>query len=184
MPDEHTDQILIERVAAGDRAAFAELFGRYQRLILNIAYRYLGRHDEAEEVVQETFMRLFRHVRQFDESRPLRPWLVQIAINACRTHGKRGARHPRQASEHALSTVTAATRPPTATVEAAEATATVRRAIAELPEPFRAVFVLASHDELDYPSIAQILGIPVGTVKSRMYRAIRQLRRKLEGLLP
>ncbi len=182
MTDTQDDQTLVARIKQGDRGAFRLLFERYERPILNFAFRYLGRHEEAEEVVQETFMRVFRHAGRFDGARPFKPWLYQIAVNAMRTHGGRRARQA--VSDAGLAAATDRSQQPIATVAATEDAAAVAAAIAELPTEQRMVFILANYQGLDYPAVAQILGIPLGTVKSRMYRAIRLLRGRLEGLLP
>ena len=182
MTETQSDETLMTHIKLGDRGAFRLLFERYERPILNFAHRYLGKHEEAEEVVQETFMRLFRHARRFDGKRPFKPWLYQIAVNATRTHGGRRARQA--VTDVGLQAAAAPGQQPPAAVSAEEDAVAVRDAISGLPEEQRLVFILANYQGLEYPAIAQILGIPLGTVKSRMYRAIRLLRERLKELLP
>lgn len=179
---EKRDEELIREAAAGDREAFRALFARYERPILNFAHRLGARPDEAEEVVQETFLRILRHGARYDPSRPARPWIYTVAANICRARFVKYSRALLTAAD--LDRRAGNGHAPPTLAHASEIGEAVRAAVAALSEEQRVVFVLARYQGLDYPEIAETVGIPVGSVKSRMYRAVRALRDRLKGLLP
>jgi len=172
----------MRRTRGGDDAAFAALVRRYEAPLFNFARRMLGHGSEADDVFQETFVRVYRHRDRFDSGLRFRPWLYRIAANLCRDRRRWWKRRPGDDYsvdvDHASIADTASS--PSDHARAAEIGAAIDAAVARLPEKHRAVFVMARYDGLGYDEIAAALGIPVGTVKSRMNKAaavlIEQLR--------
>lgn len=157
--------------------AFAELVRRYQDRVYALAYRFLRNHSDAEDVAQETFLRAFRSLETFQAGGRFAPWLFRIATNLCLDLLR--ARRPIVSLED--------NPVPPASLERVEATVDVRerwRALQEalqtLPEAFRVVFLLRHESDLSYQEIAQTLGIPINTVRTRLHRARELLRERLK----
>jgi RNA polymerase sigma-70 factor (ECF subfamily) len=160
--------------------AFAELVRRYQDRVYALAYRFLRNHSDAEDVAQETFLRAFRALGSFETGRRFAPWLFRIATNLCLDMLR--ARRPIASLEDDPV--------PPASLERVEATVDVRErwralqaALETLPEGLRVVFLLRHESDLSYQEIAQVLGIPVNTVRTRLFRARELLRDRLKGWL-
>lgn len=161
--------------AAGDEAAFADLFHQHKNLVYKTAYLLLDDPAEAEDALQEVFIRVHGALDAYDPARgAFTTWLYRITVNHClnRRRGRRRAAlpldeaaPPRRANGHQ--------RPPEAQVEADQ---TIRRALAGLSEKLRAVVVLRYYWNLPYAEIAEVIDIPVGTVKSRLHLALATLR--------
>jgi RNA polymerase sigma-70 factor (ECF subfamily) len=164
-----------DRSAAGDEAAFAELFHQHKNLVYKTAYLLLDDPAEAEDALQEVFMRVHGALDSYDPARgAFTTWLYRITVNHClnRRRGQRpvvGALDegipPRRANGHH--------RPPETQVETDQ---TIRRALGRLSEKLRAVVVLRYFWNLPYAEIAEVMDIPVGTVKSRLNLALTTLR--------
>ncbi len=175
------------RVKRGDDGAFAQLVRRYEAPLYNYLKRMTGNASDAQDLFQETFLRVHRHARRFKEGRPFKPWLYRIATNLSIDFVRKRARHgvvrletdERAGAERADPKTTAAN--PRAAAIGVETAERLSAAIAELPSKHRAVFLMARYDGLSYGDIADALGIPVGTVKSRMNKAVRQLMSALAG---
>jgi len=172
------EAFLVARARTGDREAFAELVRRYQRLVFAVSYRLLGDPDLAEDVVQDTFIRAFFSLERF-RGTTMRAWLLRIAHNAALDQLRARARRPtvplEQAGEHAAFDL------PESSIEQAGLRAALEAALAALPVEQRAVVVLADVEGLPYEEIAQALGLPLGTVKSRLARARVRLRTLLQS---
>ncbi|MDI3316893.1 MAG: sigma-70 family RNA polymerase sigma factor [Bacillota bacterium] len=184
------ERALLERAQAGDVAAFEELVRPELRRVYGAAVRLVGR-QEAEDVVQEAVLHAFRALGAFRGGSRFGSWLYRIAINLCLDHGRRNRRreHHEEAREPARipepATGTAACDPEEALL-AAERHEAVEAALAALPEEYRAALLLRDVEGLSYEEVAEMTGIPLGTVKSRVFRGRRALREKLAeaGLLP
>jgi RNA polymerase sigma-70 factor (ECF subfamily) len=178
MSGSEDEAFLVARARTGDRDAFAELVRRYQRLVFAVSYRLLGDPDLAEDVAQETFIRAFLSLEHF-RGTTMRAWLLRIAHNAALDQLRASARRRtvplEHASEHASVDV------PEPGIEQAGLRAALEAALAALPVEQRAVVVLADVEGLPYEEIAQTLGLPLGTVKSRLARARMRLRTLLES---
>lgn len=182
---EWSDEALIAQSRRGDAQAFAQLMRRYERPLFNYLARMLGNGAEAEDMFQETFLRVHTHLDRFREGAPFRPWVYRIATNLCRDRLRYWRRRP-QVSLDAASSATpdapaladrlpAREADPEAAASAAETAARLEAAVAGLSAKHRAVFLMARYEGLPYAEIANALRVPVGTVKSRMNTAVKEL---------
>jgi RNA polymerase sigma-70 factor (ECF subfamily) len=164
------DDLLVRRAAKGDEAAFTELVRRHERRVYAVAMRMLGREEDALDATQDALLTLFRKAGQFRGESAFTTWLHRITINACYDILRKRARQPML---H-LATEEGPEREPGPPVEdhSAEVAGGIdtERALREVPEDFRAVLILADVHDLPYEEIAEILEIPIGTVKSRAFR--------------
>jgi RNA polymerase sigma-70 factor, ECF subfamily len=174
-----TDGELIECIAGGDRGAFEELYGRYARAVLGLALRRLGDRGRAEDASQEAFIAIWRSARTYDASRGRgAPWLYAVARNAI-TDGLR--RTPEPAAE--VPDGPGREPDPADRAEAAWTAWRVHRALEVLPEHERPVIELAYWRGLSQSEIADALGLPLGTVKTRTRSALARLATELDGEL-
>lgn len=178
MPKRSGDEELMAAYTAGDSAAFTELFDRYAPLLLGIMRRRLSSPDEAAELVQQTFLQLHRARGDFEQGRKLKPWLLTIAYNLLREHFRRKKRRPEGALSEEPVDPTERQDP----VERAQMGASVRRALASLPDGQREVITMHWFEELSFPEVAEILGVSVSAVKVRAHRGYAALRIALEGV--
>lgn len=168
---------LINRCRIGDEQAFAALFHQYKNLVYKTAYLMLDDADEAEDVLQDVFVRVFRSLSTFKSSKgAFTTWLYRITVNCCR--GRRRKRRFITLSLEKVSPSALAEHSPSQ--DQLEDEEAVRQALSRLSEKLREVVVLRYYSGLSYAEIAQILNIPVGTVKSRLDLALKTLRRELE----
>lgn len=175
MGEQAADGELVRRFAAGDPAAFEQLVSRHEKRVYNLCYRMLGSREDARDATQEAFLAALRALPSFRGDAALTTWLHRIAVNACFDVLRRQKRAP-------LAELAEDAEPWPPSPDHAESAATavdVQRALARVPEDFRAVLVLHDVQDLPYEQIGAILGIRVGTVKSRLHRG----RVALAGLL-
>jgi RNA polymerase sigma-70 factor (ECF subfamily) len=172
------DEILVRRSQEGNAAAFEKLVERHMRRVYNLCLRILGDPEEAADASQDTFLSAMRKLHTFRGEAAFTTWLHRVTVNACYDALRRKGRRPllRVASEE--------DRPgPEPAVpghaEDVELSVDVARALREVPEEFRVALVLAEVEDLPYGRIAEILGVPVGTVKSRVFRGRAALGRAL-----
>jgi len=182
-----TDEELLLRFKAGQTESFGQLVRRYERELYGYLRRYLGDEALAEDVFQNTFLQVYQKLDQYETGRPVRPWLYTIAthqaIDALRRAGRRPVVSLDQtretdvngATRSLLDMVEARQSDPMEQMEAEERRERVRAGIAELPEHLRSTVILAYFQGLKYREIADILEIPVGTVKSRLHAALLKL---------
>ncbi|HEV8255089.1 MAG TPA: sigma-70 family RNA polymerase sigma factor [Vicinamibacteria bacterium] len=166
---------LIAKARAGSFSAFEEIVKRHQRRVYAVARRIVRRHDLADDVAQEAFIRAHRALGDFDLARPFGPWICRIAANLA-INRVRSPEHREEPLDDRPSPATAAGADPLAGLLEAEAQAMLERALGALPPEQRAVFVLRVSEELSYREIAEALGISIGTVMSRLWRAREKLR--------
>jgi RNA polymerase sigma factor (sigma-70 family) len=175
------DDELVRRCRTGDPTAMRLLVERFQSDVYGLCYRMLRHPHDAEDVAQEVFLRVFRSLGRWDDSRPFKPWLIGIAVNRCRTFIGRRGKLPETVDYLAES---AATRPEPA--DGDELHAEIRMAVDELRPDYRNVFVLFHEQGRPYEEIADAIGRPVGTIKTWLHRArgeiLARLRRR--GLYP
>jgi len=177
---------LVQRCATGDEIACAELVAEHQRMVVQLAMNLLGDRDEALDLSQEVFLRVFRTIHRFRGQSALRTWIYRIAVNQARNRHRLWRRRHRadqvSLDEHVAAHgefVSAAEPTPDRVLAQKELAATLQRALDRLPFDQRTVVVLREVDGLSYEEIAFSLGVAVGTVKSRLTRARQSLREEL-----
>lgn len=185
--DLRSDEELVTSFLEGDRAAFEELVNRYQPTVMNLAYRMLGNRADAADVCQEVFLLLLRKLRSFRGEAKFSTWLYRVAMNACHDHARRSRRHVSLADspddempEMEQRLADEGIDSPESSMEREEMRRHVQEAIARLPFKFRQVIYLHDISGYDYKEVAEILGINLGTVKSRLNRARNRLASELE----
>lgn len=180
-PDDPEERQLITRSAGGDQDAFRQLVLRHHRRVVSIAYRALGDASLAEDVAQDVFIKVFRHLPSYRHERPFVHWLHRIAANSV-TDAVR--RHRSVLSLDALEQAPASEgNDPQDLAARRDLQRAVRRAIATLPSHYRDTLALQVFHDLTYEEIAGTLEIPIGTVMSRLNGAKRLLRDRLAGLI-
>lgn len=184
------DQRLVERVQQGDKRAFDLLVGKYQHKIMSVISRYIRNHDEVQDVAQDTFVRAWRALPRFRGDSAFFTWLYRIAINTAKNHLVARSRRPpgtdidiedAQLLESADGLRDADT--PLGHLLTAEIEDTVHKALALLPEEMRRAIMLREFDGLSYEAIAEVMECPVGTVRSRIFRAREAIDEALVPLL-
>ena len=178
------DAALLARLRTGDTRAFEELVTTYQHRIFGVAFRMLGSGAEAEEIAQETFLRAHRALGEFRGEARLGTWLYAIASRLCLNRLAAASRRHEAPDETALHQQPAEGADAAAVLEQRELQAALHDAVAALPEERRIVVVLRDLEGLAYEEIAEALGLPLNTVRSRLHRARLDLKAKLERWLP
>lgn len=184
-PSEDPDSALVERWQSGDARAFEHLVRRHERSVFRLLYRMLGSREEAEDAAQEAFLSLHRHGHRFRREARFSTFLYRVAANAAlnrrRSLGRSRARERELAVRQAAGNdLPSAPRDPEDAARGSEAQARVQQALLQLPDELRMAVVLYDIEGQSYRDIAEILGIPEGTVKSRIHRARQGLRELLE----
>jgi RNA polymerase sigma-70 factor (ECF subfamily) len=183
-----TDQHLIERVLGGETEAFGTLVHRWERHIYGLTLRMLGHSEDARDATQETFISAYTNLKHFRGDAKFSSWLYRIALNVCHSRLRRRSRRPDASLEEQFEEV--GFEPPSPAVGADErvldeqVSTHVRRALGAIPAEMRQVIIMKEYQDLKFHEIAEILDIPVSTVKTRMYTGLRELRKRLEHLRP
>ena len=196
-PEDSRDEeaAFVVRLKARDETAFNELMQLYQRRVFALVFRMLGRRAEAEEVTQDTFVQVFRHIDRFRGDSKLSTWLFRVAVNLSKNRLKRNAR--RQSGAHQNLEAIAdhsdleggggvsvgSVERPDQLAQGKQLETLVKAAIMELEPEFRQLVILRDVEDLSYEEIAEITELPRGTVKSRIHRGRAQLKAKVERLL-
>jgi RNA polymerase sigma-70 factor (ECF subfamily) len=174
------DASLVRRCLKGEAEAIRQVVQRYQGDVYGLCVRLLGHRQDAEDVTQEVFLRVFRSLEGWDATRPLKPWIMGIAVNRCRTWMTQRTRRP-ELVDYLHDTVAGQPEDDTA-----ELLGEIHDALAELRVEYRTVFVLFHEQGQPYDMIAHALDRPVGTIKTWLHRArleiLERLRRR--GMLP
>ncbi len=174
------DADLVARYLDGERFAFHELVRRYQDRLLNFIYRTIGDRDRAEDLVQETFVRVYRHMHRFDPTKKFSTWIYTIASNLAKNELRNRSRNPLVLFQSIKQNWEADHRPlefedntysPDDLFRKRHLREKVETAVSELPEHHRVVFVLRELEGKTYEEISEITGVTLGTVKSRLNRA-------------
>jgi RNA polymerase sigma-70 factor (ECF subfamily) len=175
------DGELIERVRNGETRLFAELVHRHQDAVYGMALRFVGSRTEAEDVAQEAFLRAYRGIPGFKGDAKFSTWLYRITFNLCADWLRRNRRPDRAAASIDKADMPADER---ADLEkglvVSEERERVRRALDGLEEIYRGVILLLYYQDMSYDQIAEVLGVPLKTVETRLYRARKMLRVALE----
>lgn len=182
MDVENCERKLVERCLSGQESAYREFVDRFKTLIYGVCLRMLGDRHEAEDVSQEVFVRAIRSLHRWDSARPLRPWLLTIASNRCRTQLSRRRRQPAACeftddiADHRAEQI----------ADGNELLDALKHAVSELREDYRRVFLLYHEQGLSYEEMAEQLDKPIGTLKTWLHRARKQLLAALhsKGLIP
>ena len=175
-----SDAALVRRCLSGDPAAARELVERFQPDVFGLCAKLLRHTHDAEDVTQEVFLRILRSLKRWDSSRPLKPWVLGITVNRCRTAMGKRAKGPELAdylhetADHRLED------------DSTELTREIRAAVDDLRPDYRAVFVMFHEQGQPYEVIAEAIDRPVGTVKTWLHRARVELLERLRsrGLVP
>ncbi len=178
-----TDGELLIRYETGEEAAFSEIVNRYKNGLYAFLRMFLNRQELVEDVFQETFLQLFNSRESFDKNRPLRPWLFTIAANKAKDALRKWQRTSAipigtmtdsddLSFDDILNSVKSDNIRPYETLQKGETAMHVRRIIADMPENLREILVLAYFSRFSYKQMAEILSIPIGTVKSRLHTAV------------
>ena len=180
-----TDDDLVARSRGGDTESFNQLILRWERPIYALAYRVIGREEDARDVCQETFLRAFRALPGFKGQAKFSSWLYRIALNLCRDWIRRQKRAPTVQMPEGVDPVElAAERGPVESIEELvarrELSAVVAEAMALLPEEQRTAIVLKEYHGMTFQEVAELQGCPLSTVKTRLYQGLSVLRRHLE----
>jgi RNA polymerase sigma-70 factor (ECF subfamily) len=185
-PTNRSDEELVARATAGDLESFNQLVRRWERPIFALAYRTLGREEDARDVVQDAFLRAYRGLPRFKGEAKFSSWLYRITLNLCRDWIRRERRAPivptpAGADPNAFADEQVS---PTASVEELvgrrQLSEAVAQAMAELPEDQRTAILMKEYHGLTFQEIADTLQCPLSTVKTRLYQGLSVLRRRLE----
>jgi RNA polymerase sigma factor (sigma-70 family) len=180
-----TPDSLIEQCLSGDQAAWDAIVRQHWRKVFNVAYKFVGKHDEAEDLTQDIFLKIFKALDTFDRRANFQTWIISISRNLCIDH-YRSVRKERQtiARDVDASDLQPASRErgPYAAAEHQDLRQMLRQALQTLPITLRTAVVLRDLQELSYQEIADRLGLPEGTVKSRINRGRLELGRQLKRL--
>jgi RNA polymerase sigma-70 factor (ECF subfamily) len=159
------EAVLVKRCLRGEPEAIQQLVGRFQTEVFGLCVRLLHHRHDAEDVCQEVFLRVFRSLRRWDSTRPLKPWIMGITVNRCRTWLTQRARRPE------LVDYLHDTAPAKPSEDASELVSEMQTALKELRLEYRSVFVMFHEQGHPYEEIAAALGRPVGTIKTWLHRA-------------
>lgn len=184
------DTRLAKLARSGDRGAFAELVELYKDKIFHLAFRMLHDRHEAEEVVQETFLRVYTNLNRYDENQKFSTWIYRIGTNLCIDRLRK--RKPSYSLDAEIkdgedndwySTLPSSEETPEEQVILSEVQTKIREAIETLPEKYKAVLILRYLQDLSLQEISEVLSMPITTIKTRLHRGREFLRKKLESLL-
>ena len=180
-----TDEQLVEMAITENPDAFGVIVSRWERKIFALCYGMLSREDEAKDAAQETFIAAFRNLKNFRGDAKVSSWLHRIAVNQCLTTKRR----TKTRSESFLDDeenagdrvfVAPSSLQPSKTTEQSERLRQVRQAVSSLPVDLRQIILMKEFEEMTFQQISETLDLPLSTVKSRLYTALKQLRMKLE----
>ena len=182
---ELSDSQIIERTLGGEPDAFNMLVRRWERQIYGLTLRMLGRDEEAKDATQETFLSAYRNLSKFRGEAKFSSWIYRIALNICNTKLRGRSRAvislDEQREESGLE-LAASSDDLGSRLQQEQITRHVRRALQGLPADMRQVIIMKEYEGLKFSEIAEILGIPISTVKTRMYTGLSELRKRLEHL--
>jgi RNA polymerase sigma-70 factor (ECF subfamily) len=178
-------ELLIQRCLAGDQLAWEQIVKQYWRKVFNVAYKFVGKHDEAEDLAQDIFLKIFKSLDTFDRRANFQTWLISISRNLCIDH-YRSVRKERETIDRDVDAgelAPAAAEPgPVAVLEQRDRVTLLKQAMSALPDTLRTAVLMRDIQELSYQEIADRLRLPEGTVKSRINRGRTELARQIRKL--
>ena len=185
-PDPSADiDLLIKRCLNGDERAWDQIVKQYWRKVFNVAYKFVGRHDEAEDLAQDIFLKIFKSLSTFDRRANFQTWLISVSRNLCIDH-YRSVRKERETIDRDVdASVLTPAHPgpsPMASLEQRDRVVLLRQALSALPPTLRTAVVMRDIQEHTYQEIADTLDLPEGTVKSRINRGRTELARQIRKL--
>ncbi len=190
MGEREVDQLLVERVQKGDKRAFDVLVLKYQHKIVSLVSRYVSDHAEAMDVAQEAFIKAYRALKRFRGDSAFYTWLYRIAINTAKNHLVAQGRRPPQsdvdaadAEQYQVDSRLKDRASPEHELLREEIEQTIHDAIADLPEDLRVAITLREMEGMSYEEIATTMECPIGTVRSRIFRAREAIDQRLRPLL-
>ena len=187
MPADQPDAIetLIQRCLQGDQAAWDLIVRQYWRKVFNVAYKFVGKHDEAEDLTQDIFLKIFKSLDTFDRRANFQTWLISVSRNLCIDH-YRSVRKERETIDRDVDANELAPAShdggPMAALEQRDRVMLLRQALSALPATLRTAVLMRDIQELSYQEIADKLRLPEGTVKSRINRGRTELARQIRKL--
>jgi RNA polymerase sigma-70 factor (ECF subfamily) len=181
---ELSDSQIIEQTLAGEPDAFNVLVRRWERQIYGLTLRMLGGDEEARDATQETFLSAYRNLSKFRGEAKFSSWIYRIALNICNTRlrGRKNAISLEEQYESVGFEIADDVEDLGSGIQQQQVTRYVRRALQALPAEMRQVIVMKEYEGLKFSEIAEILGIPISTVKTRMYTGLHEMRKRLEHL--
>jgi RNA polymerase sigma-70 factor (ECF subfamily) len=185
MLTQYSDEKLVELAVSKDPEAFGEIVKRWERKIFALCFGMLGREDDARDAAQETFIAAYRNLRNFRGEAKVSSWLHRIAVNQCLTVKRRAKTRSEEfldeddGSEDRVF-IAPLHNSPSRQAEQVERLKLVRTAVSSLPTDLRQVIVMKEFEDMTFQEISETLEIPLSTVKSRLYTALKQLKMKLE----
>lgn len=184
---ENSDLALVRRARNGDYAAFEMLFERHRQMVYRFAYQMVHRRDDAEDMVQEAFVRAYQNLDRYRDEAKFTTWLLRIVSNLCTDQARMRSRRENLEQQESAGSLLWMTQgeviDPVHELEADRRVALLRNALKALPIHHRTVLILRDIEEREYPEVAEILGCTVGGAKLRVLRARRALRDRLGPLL-
>jgi RNA polymerase sigma-70 factor (ECF subfamily) len=178
-------EALIQRCLKGDQAAWDLIVKQHWRKVFNVAYKFVGRHDAAEDLTQDIFLKIFKSLDTFDRRANFQTWLISVSRNLCIDH-YRSVRKERETIDRDVDagelTPASAEPGPMAVLEQRDRVTLLRQALSALPETLRTAVLMRDIQELSYQEIADKLRLPEGTVKSRINRGRTELARQIKKL--
>lgn len=173
-----TDENLIKQVLSGDTDAFAVIVDRYKTRVFTLAYRMLACREEAEDISQESFVKIYGSLKKYDAGLTrFSTWVYRITYNLCVDH----LRKRKETAPLEEDMLAASSKAPEELAVAADSARTLHKAVQSLPEEYRVPLVLFHFQELSYQEICRVLDVPMSIVKNRLFRARKILRQKLDG---
>lgn len=176
---------IIQRCLAGDQIAWEQIVRQHWRKVFNIAYKFTGKHDEAEDLTQDVFLKIFKSLDTFDRRANFQTWLVSVSRNLCIDH-YRSVRKERETIDRDVDagelSPAAQTVSPVAALEHRDRVELLKKALDQLAPTLRSAVLLRDIQELSYQEIADKLNLPEGTVKSRINRGRTELSRQIKRL--
>jgi RNA polymerase sigma-70 factor (ECF subfamily) len=178
-------EALIQRCLSGDQLAWEAIVRQYRRKVFNVAYKFVGRHDEAEDLMQDIFLKIFKSLQTFDRRANFQTWLISVSRNLCIDH-YRSVRKERETINRDVDASelmpVAKGQSQIAMLEQRDRVELLREAMSALPKTLRAAVLMRDIQELSYHEIADKLRLPEGTVKSRINRGRNELARQIKKL--
>ena len=178
-------EALIQRCLQGDQLAWEQIVRQYWRKVFNVAYKFVGKHDQAEDLAQDIFLKIFKSLHTFDRRANFQTWLISISRNLCIDH-YRSVRKERETIDRDVDANELSPQShdpsPMAALEQHDRVQLLREAMASLPDTLRTAVLMRDIQELSYQEIADTLRLPEGTVKSRINRGRTELARQIRKL--